>query len=189
MNNQYFKTLHEGFEPAPVLAELDAFPELWSLFTARQKYQGSAHADTQTIPLRGPLTLEDPFEDLEAYDYPIIKKLPATVAYLRQIALGLGMREIGRVMLVRLKPGGVISEHIDEGGYARYFARFHAPLSTGPQCLFRCGPEQVHMEAGSLWWFNHQRPHSVRNLEKSHRIHLIADAAVPGFTGALQAAA
>jgi hypothetical protein len=43
----------------------------------------------------------------------------------------------------------------------------------------------VNMEVGGLWWFNHQVGHSVLNKGPA-RIHLIIDACVPGFNGALQ---
>jgi hypothetical protein len=103
---------------------------------------------------------------------------------LAELANDLGIRDIGRAMLVKLKPNGVISPHIDEGAYARYYARFHCVLSTSPDCLFYSGDDCVHMSEGECWWFNHRATHHVHNGAQE-RIHLIFDGCAPGFTGVL----
>lgn len=179
-----FRLLARGLEVGPALAEIASRPELWNLITVRQLYEGSAHADTESIILRGPTTLEGIFDNLEARDFPYFKELPATHELLRSVSALLKSREHGRVMLARLKAGGRILKHIDEGAYARYYARFHVALTTSPACTFHCGDEQVHMSVGELWWFNHQLPHHVEN-PGPERVHLIFDATAPGFTGAL----
>lgn len=179
-----FRCLVEGLDPGPVLAELEARPDLWKLITFRQEYEGSAHKDSETIVLRGPTSGEDLLENLTLMEFPYLPELPATVAYLQAVIAEVAMVHVGRVMAVRLKAGGCVTPHVDEGRYARYWARFHAPLSTNTGCRFQCGEESVHMAAGSVWWFNHQRLHSVVN-EGGERVHLIVDAGVPGFTGAL----
>jgi quercetin dioxygenase-like cupin family protein len=91
---------------------------------------------------------------------------------------------LGRIMIVRLKTGGEIAPHIDEGAYARYYARFHLVLESNPACVFKAGGELVHMAPGELWWFNHQVEHSVVN-NGPDRTHIIVDLTAPGFTGAL----
>lgn len=173
-----------GMDPGPALAELEEQAHLWELIQIRQEYEGSAHKDTECIVLRGPTHTDDLFNNLEASDFPYVAQLPHVLAYLRPILEHLKAREIGRVMLVRLKAGGHITPHTDEGAYARYYARFHAPLITNVGCLFNCGDDVVHMPAGTLWWFNHQVEHSVDNRGAA-RIHLILDVAAPGYTGAL----
>jgi hypothetical protein len=187
MSEQYpnFRRLVTGVDVAPALEELNAHPELWTLITVRQAYAESAHADTETIVLRGPDTLEGLFENLECINFPVFDQLMETRTLVRDVAEFIHAREVGRVMLVRLKEGGWIRPHIDEGAYARYFARFHLPLQTNEACRFKCGEEITHMAPGELWWFNHQQKHSVVNRGGS-RIHLIMDFAAPGFTGALE---
>ncbi|HEY1900766.1 MAG TPA: aspartyl/asparaginyl beta-hydroxylase domain-containing protein [Steroidobacteraceae bacterium] len=181
---QNFRHLVSGFNVHPAVAELEGKPELWNLVDVRQRYAGSAHADTETIFLRGPNSLEDVFNNLECMDYAVIHQLPAVLALLRAIASRYRVRDIGRVMLVRLKADGFIRPHTDEGDYARFYARLHLPLVTNETCTFSCGNEIVQMKAGELWWFNHQRQHSVANYG-ADRIHLIMDISAPGFTGAL----
>jgi Aspartyl/Asparaginyl beta-hydroxylase len=77
-------------------------------------------------------------------------------------------------MLVRLKAGGAITPHVDEGAYAQHYARFHLPIDSTAACRFFCGDESVHMAPGEFWWFDHQREHSVVN-DGPDRVHLILD--------------
>ena len=181
-----FRRLIAGLEVGPAVQELAGRPELWELIQLRQSYAESAHVDTETIVLRGPHTTENLWDNLDCLDFATLQTLPATLALLRHIFEFLKAREVGRVMLVRLKEDGWIRPHVDEGAYARYFARFHLVLESNPACRFRCGEERAYMAPGELWWFNHQVIHSVRNPGPA-RIHLIMDFAAPGFTGALGA--
>ena len=182
---KYFKRIAAGLDPAGAIAELSRSPELWSLITARQEYEGSAHRDTETIVLRGPTTLEGLFDNLEVVDFDYFVRL-YEIQHLLQCALqSLKWRELGRIMIVRLKAGGEITPHTDQGAYARYYARFHLALESSPGCRFRCGPEEIYMAPGELWWFNHQVEHSVVN-NGPDRTHIIVDLTAPGYTGALQ---
>lgn len=184
IDRQYFRRIAAGLEPAAAIAELSKHTELWSLITLRQDYAGSAHRDTETIVLRGPTSIENLFEDLECIDYDCFTQLYFTANLLREALAPLHWRELGRVMIVRLKAGGRITPHVDEGRYARYFARFHLVLESSLGCLFTAGGESVHMAPGELWWFNHQVEHSVVN-NGPDRTHIIVDLTAPGFTGAL----
>lgn len=180
-----FRRLAAGLEPAAAaLAEIERRPELWSLIQLRQQYAGSAHRDTETIVLRGPTTTEQLFDNLDAVDYPYFRDLSSVTRLLTAALEPLRWQQLGRIMVVKLKAGGVITPHTDEGIYARYFARFHLVLESSPACIFTAGGESVHMATGDLWWFNHQVEHSVIN-NGPDRTHIIVDLCAPGFTGAL----
>lgn len=179
-----FKRIATGIDPSAVLAEIGPLPYLWWITTLRQDFEGSPHRDTESVFLRGPATLDKPLEELDCVDMRVIETLPATVELIGSLWRQLGIRELGWAMLVNLKAGGRITPHTDEGAYARYYARFHYVLTSTPQCRFTVGDETVHMAPGELWWFNHQIEHHVEN-DGPDRIHLIFDAAAPGYTGAL----
>lgn len=179
-----FRRLMTGVDVAAAALEIMKQPALWKLMQVRQQYEGSAHIDTEAIVLRGPATTEGIFDNLECVNFKVNEDLPATVELIRGITAFLKAREIGRIMLVRLNAGGCIRPHVDEGAYARYYARFHLVLESNPTCRFRCGEEMVNMAAGELWWFNHQVLHSVVN-RGAERTHLIMDLTAPGFTGAI----
>jgi hypothetical protein len=178
-----FQLLATGIDVSNVLSELDARAALWGLFTGRQNAPGSAHADTECIVLRGPAVpdLESVFTDLTAYDYPVLHALPRTVDLLVGLfnAPEIPKVDLGRVMVVKLKAGGVIAPHIDEGAYAEHYnRRWHLVLSSENGNLFRNGSEAIHMHPGQLWQFDHRVEHEVWNHSNAPRIHVIIDGRV-----------
>lgn len=173
-----FDRIAEGLNVAPLLAAIR--PAMWDEITLRQDYEGSAHKDTQAIFLRGPTNPADPFGCTTSEAYPPMGELHAPFCDLLD-AIPLDTSEIGRVMLVSLKPGGVIAEHCDEGAYAERFSRFHVALQSKPGNVFTCGLEAAHMQPGECWWFDHRASHKVRNYSSQPRIHLIFDARVSGL--------
>jgi len=185
---KHFRLLAEGLDVQPLLAEIDQHPDLWRQITARQDHPESAHKDTECIFLRGPaeMTRHGVQHDLSALDYPALALLRDPAANLvNPLMQSLGITELGRAMIVRLRPGGSITPHADEGDYAAHFARFHFSLQSDEGNLFVCGGEVVHMHPGSAWWFAHRVEHFVVNRSERPRLHLILDAVVPGFDSLL----
>jgi len=180
MNN--FKLVETRIEVDSLLKKLETMPELWNEITIRQEYSGSAHHDTETIFLRGPKTLtpEDYFGDLGSINYPAMKQLASEIFPVIFPAMKkLKYTELGRMMIVKLKPHGVVDAHIDEGNYADHFSRFHIVLQTTKGAVMGVGDESCHMRAGECWWFNHKVLHAAHNMSDVPRIHLIFDAVSP----------
>lgn len=174
-----FQLVAQGLAVQPALAELAMRPELWRLFTARQDTPGSAHHDTECIVLRGPKTIsiESVFNDLDAQWLAYAHTLRAVRDLIALAGSRLGpIAQLGRVMVVNLKPGGHIDPHVDEGAYAAHYDRFHLVLRSAEGNQFRCGDETVHMREGELWKFDHRTEHQVANLSEHGRIHIIIDA-------------
>jgi hypothetical protein len=168
-----------GLDVRPLLDKLEAMPELWKEITLRQDYPGSAHGDTECIFVRGPeaFTAEKYFNDLGSYNYPASLAVRDEIApLLNAVAGAVDMQEMGRILIVKLKPGGHVKEHSDEGRYADHFSRFHIVLSTNLQCTNTTGGESVHWPVGSAWWFNHKALHTADNGGDTDRIHIIVDA-------------
>jgi len=85
--------------------------------------------------------------------------------------------KLGRIMLVKLLPGGVIGEHIDPGPYFRAHYRFHVPFVTHSDMVF-FGPgksKPIHMPEGYLSQLDNRGLHSAENNSQVERIHLIVD--------------
>lgn len=178
-----------GLPVLPLLKAVEANPSLWGQITARQDHPASAHRDTEAIFLRwcAKLDVESVFTDLHTVEYPAFHALHRqTWPLLDVVYANVGGRELGRAMIVNLKPGGFIKPHVDEGAYADHFERFHLSLQSGPGNFFHVeapnGPtETVHMKAGELWWFNHKAPHWVANTSEEPRLHLIVDIVAPKY--------
>jgi hypothetical protein len=156
--------------------------ELWNMFTARQDTPGTPHHDTRTIILRGPAATvwnhDIIFGMLESEDTRAGEHLPALVDLCRAACDRIGVKELGRVMLVELAPGGHIDAHFDDGAYAAHYERFHLVLQSDAGNTFTCGGETIHMKPGELWKFDHRTEHEVHNASARPRIHLIIDATV-----------
>lgn len=183
MTNHEFITT--GLDVAPLLAELDKHADLWDQITIRQDYPGSAHHDTQAIFLRGPwrFTMADYMYKTDAYDYPALDAMESVLTtLLRPVLKDLGVTELGYVIVAKLKPGGHIDEHVDEGTYADHFSRFHIALNDLPGATLTVNGEAQHYAPGELWWFNHKVRHSGDNHSDQARIHLIFDAVTPRYT-------
>lgn len=154
-------------------------PDMWNDITIRQKYPGSAHRDTECIFIRGPRSFLN-FFDTTAQDYPRLTELigplmPVLTPLLN--ALYVKPTDLGRIMLVKLRAHGHVTEHSDTGPYADAFERFHVVVSTNRGCGYQCGGEVCgDMQAGDAFWFDHHLPHSSHNYGSSDRIHLIVDA-------------
>lgn len=158
---------------------LDAFPGEWRVCKLRQETAGSPHVDTESIILRGPVSLTDHnivFNDLLSINYPCNPALKAVVnALVQEVLDHVGnFSALGRVMLVKLKPGGRILPHCDEGEYARRHSRYHVVIKAD-DCLFRCGDESVTLNPGCMYWIYQILEHEVINHAATDRINLIID--------------
>lgn len=85
--------------------------------------------------------------------------------------------KLGRIMLVKLMPGGVIGEHIDPGQYFLEHHRFHVPIITDSKVVFFNLDKEnpMHMPEGYLSQLANRKPHSAENRSNVERIHLIVD--------------
>jgi len=176
----HFTRIPFTFDPAPLLQELDAHPDLWKQITARQDFPGSDHRDTQTIYLQGPGHMDVPIDYMKvgnAFPYRMnMSALHVCCALVSRALEAIGATDLGYVMVVKLKAGGFVTPHIDEGPYADHFTRFHLVLSTNPSCKFSVWPELCRMKAGELWQFDHKATHAFINNGDTDRIHIIFDA-------------
>lgn len=177
-----FELISDDFECRPALAQIDEKKHLFGTRTLRQKYPGSAHADTETIFLRWAQhdTIESVMGSTSVVDQPEMKELNQTWPIIHRVLTAVEATELGRVILVKLCPGGQIIPHIDEGVYADKFERFHVVLQAR-DFRFWCGDESTLMHSGELWWFNHKKQHSAINASGDDRIDLIIDAVAPKY--------
>lgn len=180
-----FTQVCEALPVEPLMQLIDANPDWWQQITIRQQFLGSAHHATQSIHLRGPtsFTFDDVFLDTASLDYPLLARcIDALMPVLRPLLRAIQWRELGRVLIVRLPAGAQLDEHVDEGRYAKHFARFHVPLRTNEQSALVVEDSHLLMPAGEAWWFNHRRSHWAYNAGETDRVHLIVDAVSPLFT-------
>ena len=163
-----------------LLEAIERVPRMWTWLTERQDYKGSAHADTQCIVLRGPSgeLMDEPFDCIQADDYWPADVLRAPMLdVLGQLQVIAPWRELGRMMVVRLKPGGYVLPHVDEGAYANHYTtRLHVAMTDSPLAFLNVRDKPRSFRQHECWQIDHLSSHYARNCDSvSPRIHLIVD--------------
>ncbi len=186
---QNFNKLCSGVNVAQLLLaihRLQKMSDIWKEDTYLRDYPQGPFGDTESIILRFPSrtvvetekALQEHlanFDQHENIDQPIFKSLPEARKYIFDLMAAINGERLGRVMINKLKPGGIIYPHCDTPVHAEYWDRFHLVLKSQPGSNFRCGDEWVNMQTGDVWWFNNRLEHEVINNSDDDRIHMIID--------------
>ena len=171
MNAKFIKVMQNG-DPNPLLHQISANPQLWNTDRVRTSRPYTAHHDVDDIILRYPRP------NVNQYNYPAFETLSAALPIVCALMQTIRCEALGRVLISRLPPGGVISLHDDKlpGGLPMYYSRYQALLQAAPGMRFICDGEEYFMEAGTITWFNNTLLHEVRNESDIERISLVIDA-------------
>jgi hypothetical protein len=180
---KYFQQLAAGLNVTPVLNALQRQPDLWNQHPIRTKHPGTAHADVSDILVRfndfsefertgDPTTVTD---DKECMAFPAWERLPQLRPIIFDLMRTVEASRLGRVIITRLPPGGVITPHVDGGAPATYYERYQVALQSLPGALFHIGDETVNFRSGDVWWIDNSVEHSVVNNSADDRIVCIID--------------
>jgi hypothetical protein len=175
---RHFERVAASFDVAPVMAQIDAQPELWDAlpFRTRAKtFQGTSDIWLRYRPLA---ELTEPARFAEphfASFYPPWHALPAVqpiVFDLMRIERG---TMLGGILITRIPPGGRILPHHDRGSWHAEFYRrkIYVPLRTNGAVVNRCEDERVIMGEGEAWFFDNLVEHEVTNDGETERVTLI----------------
>lgn len=186
-----FQRLGTGVNVTPLMLAINRRPALWQEDSFLRLYPQGPFQDVDTIFLRFPVRLEGATEEQielykqnklpghdqhESIDYPPYAVLHEARAIVMNVFAAVGGTRLGRVMINRIRPGGVIYPHPDTPEHCRYYSRFHVVLHSEPGVMFRCGEERAYWETGAVFWFRNSIEHEVINNSASDRIHMIIDA-------------
>jgi hypothetical protein len=184
-----FMLLAQGLSVMPLLAaihRMDKSHGIWKEDTYLRDYPQGPFGNTDSIILRFPNRTvhetevalkehQENFDQHENVDQPVFRLLPEARPLIFALMATVQGERLGRVMINRLNPGGVIYPHEDTPVHAQYWDRHHIVLRSQPGSNFRCGAETVNMAAGEVWWFNNALEHEVINNSADDRIHMIVD--------------
>lgn len=181
-----FQRISSGVDIMPLLLAIKRRPDLWKEDTYLRDYPQGPFAQIESIMLRFPVksvheTEAELQKHLSSYDqhenvdYPAYKLLPEARPLVMNLMAYVGGERLGRVMINKIAPGGVIYPHADTPAHADYYSRFHVVLQSQPGVVFRAGDEQVYMATGEVWWFDNSQEHEVINNSADDRIHMIVD--------------
>jgi Aspartyl/Asparaginyl beta-hydroxylase len=170
--------LNETLEDLAILQdELRPNDDCWLLDTSRQT-KIACQRDTQTIFLRVAATAQAPgIPNASIHptrDSRVSSRFPRTMDWLAHFSTQLE-GELGRAMLVRLKPRGQIYRHIDRGDYYQVRHRFHVMLHAPEDCWLECGDERWVIRTGQIVWFDNKCPYEEGNPSDEWSVRLIVD--------------
>lgn len=134
------------------------------------------HLRVHRIKKDTPHTIEALSAIVDCIDTPARMLYPSIDKLVNWIYDNVNGIKLGRIMIVKLLPNGIINAHIDPGQYFQEHYRFHVPFITDPNVLFY-GEDNVpaHMPEGFLSQLANRRMHSAENKSNVDRIHLIVD--------------
>ena len=175
---RHFTRIAGHVDTIPLLAELDAAPEMWLVDTSRQR-KVRCQRHTRNIFLRAPRKPLPPgarnANDVhDSRIAPAAGKFPRALAYCESVAEALG-GTLGRATLVALLPHSRVLPHVDAGAYYRIRDRFHLVLRSPGGSPLSAGGETVVMRPGELWAFDNKARHWADNPSGEPRVHLIFD--------------
>ncbi len=184
-----FMKLGDNAAVAPLLLALHRFEKsqgIWKADTYLRDYPQGPFGDTESVILRFPPRSvheteealrrhEQNFDQHENVDQPVFKLLPEARPLVFGLMAAVQGERLGRVIINKLRPGGVIYPHKDTPAHAEYWDRHHIVLQSQPGVIFRAGSEKVYMAPGEIWWFDNSVEHEVINNSADDRIHMVID--------------
>lgn len=177
---KHFKHIASGIEVAPLLAQIEAHPEIWNVHRNRTGFEGSPFAGSSDAWLR----YRDPAELTEtknykephfAVNYPAWDLLPAAqeiVFDLMRLVRGV---HLGGVLLTKIPAKWTILPHDDRGSWhaETHNCKIYVPVQANDQCVNYCGDESLVINVGEAVSFDNLVTHSVENRGDTDRITLI----------------
>jgi len=181
-----FLLLAQGVDVTPLLLAIRRRPDLWKEDTYLRDYPQGPFKQIESIMLRFPVKsvheteaeLQNhlsTYDQHENVDYPAYKLLTEARPIVMSLMSRVGGERLGRVMINKIAPGGVIFPHVDTKSHTDYYSRFHVVLQSQPGVYFRAGEETTYMAPGEVWWFDNAQEHEVINNSAGDRIHMIVD--------------
>jgi hypothetical protein len=127
------------------------------------------HEPVEAVFLRGHAPAEGP---KPLGDRPAL----ASVPYARTIISEIIAAPPLRCLLARLRPGGSVEPHVDEGGYFDKSLRIHVPVESNADVWMLCAGHRYVMQPGEVWTLDNRARHAVWNAHPTlPRTHLICD--------------
>jgi hypothetical protein len=192
---KYLQPLVTGLDIEPVLAELEANPQLWNQFTLRTAGYAPAHNAVSDIWVRyrdwqewlkiqredqdpsgvGAQQLVARFvsEPHESAWYPAIDVLPSLRTLIFELMRHFEVERLGGVLITRIPPGGEVKPHIDRGWHAGHYEKIAVQLKSAPGQTFCFEDGEFECDPGTVYSFYNSVEHWVKNPTELERMTCI----------------
>lgn len=177
-----FLKIAEGVDVMPLLAAIDARPELWDAHKERKESEGTPHSRMSDIWVR--YNDKAKYKDRESFNsehvpvwYPAWHALPEMRRIIFDLMAAVDGEMLGGVLITRIPAGGGIAPHVDTGWHVEYYDKFYVSLQSEPGANFCCDHEDaievLNPKRGDVWRFDNRKNHWVENDSDQDRITLI----------------
>ena len=149
----------------------------------KRRHIYAVHSDVRSIIYKWTEVTEETIGETFTTDYTPLELSSKVYEAVDKIIKSIGntgrdhygpRRKVVRLMLAKLKVGGVITSHEDHGNLL-LTRRVHFVIQTNDKCKFTIGDVDFSFEEGFCFELNNAKTHSVTNSGDSERIHLICD--------------
>lgn len=154
-------------------AVLEIDDAVWLAENADKPNKFEALDSTRHIVFRFVSNMED---WRQSYDRPLWNEWRALIEPVVEAATrayGYSRGVYPRVMLAKMRPGGVIQPHRDANPAAKWPHKIHVPLVTNDKAIFFVAGTPHHLGEGEAVEVDNMGVHSVTNGGNTDRIHLI----------------
>lgn len=176
-----FLKIAEDVDVAPLIAQIDACPELWGQFGWRKNIPDGPHAGMTDIWVRyndsRPFEARGDFkgfnDEHESVWYPAYYALPAMREIIFPLMAAVEGERLGGVLITRIPPGCGIAPHRDAGWHVDHYDKFYVQLKSRPGAVFCCEGEVNRPVPGDVYRFDNRVLHWVKNESDGDRMTLI----------------
>lgn len=168
-----------GFDIAPLVAQIEARPDVWNRHRMRTEAYGTPHNEVSDIWVRyndwGNFT-----GDVAAFNgphesvwYPVADEISEVKRLCREVCERTGLFNLGGVLITKIPPSGQVAPHIDGGWHAGHYRKFAVQLLGNADQVFWFEDSELRPEPGDLYTFDNSKLHAVYNRSSQDRMTCI----------------
>lgn len=113
------------------------------------------------------------------WDRPARAILSAAKPIITALKVAVDCDILGKIGITRMRPGEVLSPHIDATQRPVLFERYQIPLAVQDGVSFIVGGQRIDMQPGEGWWFDKIVLHSVENFSSDSRLAMVVEMRLP----------
>jgi len=165
-----FRFIDFGLDVQPFLDELKSNDELWKMVWNMDNV-GGLKKPYGFLPLTMGVQVngENIKNSEKQQNTPAYWKFPVMQEWLKSR----NATNHARAAFFRLKPGGIVGSHIDDGTYYLTKDRYHFSLQG--EYEYWVNGETHIIKPGTFFWFDNKLPHAARNISDVDRVTFVFD--------------
>lgn len=178
--SEHFACIATDFDTEPLLARLNAHPELWDEYPERLTAPNSPHFEAHDIwfryRARAELTTPESYISPHISQwYPSALIVPEIIDMAGEVRALTGCHKLGGVLVTHIPPGHKVWPHDDRGSWhAEYYDyKVYVCLRGNDECPNYFDGDWFTMKPGEVWRFDNLVTHACFNNGKTDRMSAI----------------